>query len=72
MNTASKCFCLAVCSLLLVGCASTGTAQSPASKLDPAFQYDSDYIAAVEKASRSAGVEVVWVNPPRNRDREKR
>ena len=71
MNTACKCISLVVGSLLLVGCASTGTAQAPASARDPAFDYDRDYMAAVEKASKSAGVDVVWVNPPRNRDRDK-
>jgi hypothetical protein len=72
MNTACKCTSLVVGSLLLIGCASTGTAQmAPDSARDPAFSYDRDYMAAVEKASKAAGVDVVWVNPPRNRDRDK-
>lgn len=72
MNAARKCFSLVVASLLLAGCASTGTADLAArpSARDPGFDYDHDYMMTVEKASKSAGVDVVWVNPPRNRDRD--
>lgn len=73
MNTACKCFSLVVGSLLLIGCASTGTADLAAhpSARDPGFEYDHDYMAAIEEASKSAGVDVVWVNPPRKRDRDR-
>ncbi len=72
MNTARKCTSLVVGSLLLVGCASSGTAQ-----LDPGARhrdsgYDVAYMAAVERASESSGVEVIWINPPVKRDRSDR
>lgn len=68
MNTVRKCFCLASASLLLSACATTG--DPPVSHQPTSLKYDSDYMAAVEHASDKAGVEVLWVNPPRNQDRE--
>lgn len=69
MNTACKTLLIAVASLLLAACASGSTAQL---KHGAAGMNDVDaaYVAAVESASKSAGVRVVWVNPPRNRDKD--
>lgn len=66
MNTVKKCFCIGFASLLLVGCATTNV--PPVSKQDRTLKYDAEYMAAVESASAKAGVDVVWVNPPRNKD----
>lgn len=69
MNTACKLLCAASLALLFAACASTpkaGLAGASANR----FAVDQDYVAAVERASRSAGVKVVWVNPPRTRDDE--
>ena len=68
MHTVSKCLCLASASLLLTACATVG--DPPISKQSTELKYDSDYMASVEYASDRAGVEVLWVNPPRNKDRK--
>ena len=72
MNTARKCFCLVAGSLLLVGCASSGTAQMAPGARNLDSEYDIAYMAAVERASEGAGVEVIWINPPAKRDRDDR
>lgn len=69
MNTARKCMSLVVGSLLLVGCASSGTAQLNPGTRHRDAGYDVAYMAAVEKASENSGVEVIWINPPVKRDR---
>lgn len=68
MSAFRKCACLASASLLLSACATTG--DPPLSHQPVPRQYDADYMAAVEHASDKAGVEVLWVNPPRNQDRD--
>lgn len=68
MNRLRKCACLASASLLLSACATTG---DPPVSLQPAsLKYDAQYMAAIEHASDKAGVEVLWINPPRNQDRD--
>lgn len=64
MNTIRKCFCLASASLLLAACATTG--DPPVSKQPSATKYDAEYMANVEYVSGQAGVEVLWINPPRD------
>lgn len=68
MNTVRKCFCLVSASLLLSACATTG--DPPISKQPTSLKYDAQYMAAVEYASDQAGVEVLWINPPRNKDHD--
>lgn len=68
MNTVRKAVFVVSASLLLAACATTG--DPPISKRPHALKYDSDYMAAVEYASDRAGVEVLWINPPRNQDRK--
>lgn len=68
MNTVRKCFCLASATLVLGACATTG--DPPVSKQSPSRQYDAQYMAAIEHASDKAGVEVLWINPPRHQDRD--
>ncbi len=72
MNTARKCLSLVVGSLLLVGCASTGTAQLDPGSRNLESAYDIAYMAAVERASENSGVEVIWINPPQARERDER
>jgi uncharacterized protein YcfL len=60
---------IAAVALLLAGCASTGT--PPVAKSDHLLRHDSVYIAKVEQIARSRGVEVHWVNPPRERERRR-
>jgi len=56
----------------LAGCASTSrsglAAVSDEAKSD-ANAVDLKYVESIERASRKAGVRVVWINPPRNVDR---
>ena len=68
MNTIGKYLCLVSSSLLLGACATTG--DPPVGKQSPAHQFDAEYMAAVEHASDKAGVEVLWINPPRHQDRD--
>ena len=68
MFTVRKTFCLVSASLLLGACATTG--DPPISKQPATYKYDAQYMTAVEYASDRAGVEVLWVNPPRNLDRD--
>ena len=68
MNTVRKCFCIGSASLLLGACATTG--DPPVTKQPTSHRYDAEYMAAVEHASDQAGVEVLWINPPRNQDRD--
>lgn len=68
MNTARNAFLLASASLLLAACASTPeTASQPGSSASQ--DVDLVYVEAVNRASRQAGVRVVWINPPRPGDR---
>ena len=54
---------LAALSLVLVaGCASNDQAIRTVDPKD--LSADQAYVAAVEQASRRAGVRVVWINPP--------
>lgn len=65
MNTARKCLFPAIASLLLAACATTDSAGlAGKATIHP----DADYMAAVEQKARPAGVRVVWVNPPQQRD----
>ena len=48
---------------LLAGCASGGAAMN--TKSGDISRKDLDYMAAVENSARYSGVEVVWINPPR-------
>jgi len=52
----------AVAALLVTACATAPSPRSPT-------VVDKDYVGAVNSKARFAGVEVVWVNPPRQ-DRE--
>ena len=65
MNAARKLMIFAASSLLLAGCASTGTSSVATSQ---SIVVDGDYVAAVEKKAKPAGVRVVWVNPPKRRN----
>ncbi|HRP86150.1 MAG TPA: hypothetical protein PLS34_01360 [Gammaproteobacteria bacterium] len=52
---------VALLGLVLSGCASTQTAGKPTARK---YEQDKQYIAAVENATRRAGLTVIWVNPP--------
>lgn len=67
MNTARKCLFLASATLLLGACASTDSAGLAGKST---ISDDETYISAVEQAARPAGVRVVWVNPPKQREDE--
>lgn len=72
MNTACKSL-LAAAVLSLAACASTPRSDLVASadQANPGdYAVDQRYVEAVERASRTAGVRVVWVNPPRKADRK--
>jgi hypothetical protein len=47
--------------LSLSGCASSG----PTAQGMQHYEYDKEYVAAVERAARQQPVKVYWVNPPR-------
>jgi hypothetical protein len=64
MNTARKCLLLALPCLLLGACATTDSASLAG---HATITNDTDYMLAVEKAAKPAGVRVVWVNPPKDR-----
>jgi len=53
--------------VLLAGCASSGSARLEHGA--QAYKVDSTYVARVEAIARSRGVDVEWVNPPREIDR---
>jgi hypothetical protein len=53
---------LALATLFLTACATAPAPRSPT-------VVDQDYVGAVNAKARFAGVDVVWVNPPRQ-DRE--
>lgn len=56
---------LAAAGLALAACATTDTARHD---VRPSrFETDEAYVAAVENATRKAGVRVFWVNPPQVR-----
>jgi starvation-inducible outer membrane lipoprotein len=70
MNTARSVVLLATASLLLAACASTPrTANRPVAE-GSGFAVDAVYVEAVNRASKEAGVTVVWINPPRPGDRK--
>lgn len=52
---------VALAGLVLSGCASTQQAGVPTARQ---YEPDTQYIAAVERAVKRAGVKVIWVNPP--------
>lgn len=64
MITARKCLVLVPATILLGACASSGSA-GLASK--STISNDEGYMEAVEAAAKPAGVRVVWVNPPKQR-----
>lgn len=64
MITARKCLLLAPLTLLLGACATTDSANVASQRT---ITNDADYMVAVEKAAKPAGVRVVWVNPPKQR-----
>jgi len=73
MNTACKSLMVAAIATLLAACASTPRTDLAAdSRPMPEGQYQVDqrYVESVERASRTAGVRVVWINPPRKADRK--
>jgi hypothetical protein len=47
--------------LSLSGCASSG----PTAQGLQHYEYDKEYVAAVERAARQQPVKVYWVNPPK-------
>lgn len=53
--------------VLLAGCASSGSARLEHGA--KAYKVDNTYVARVEAIARSRGVDVEWVNPPREIDR---
>jgi hypothetical protein len=68
MNTACKSLVAIAVAALLPACASTPRADLAAAPRQAGGELqslDSGYVEAVERASRTAGVRVVWVNPPR-------
>ena len=71
MNTVCKSVLFAALCLSLAACASTSETKAAGTVRPPGDEIDSDYVAAVERATKVAGVEVVWVNPPREKDRDK-
>lgn len=70
MNTACKSLCFAVLSLSLAACASTSEPRAVALAPDDPDALDMNYMATVELAKKETGAEVLWVNPPRVRDRD--
>ena len=70
MNTARTAVSLAVASLFLAACASTPQTVQRSGSSAPGFQVDGAYVEAVNRASKEAGVTVVWINPPRPGDRK--
>ena len=70
MNTARNAASLALASLLLAACASTPDTASQPGIAGSGFAVDVAYVEAVNRASRDAGVTVVWINPPRPGDRK--
>lgn len=70
MNTARTAVSLVVASLLLAACASTPETASQPGTSGSGFAVDAAYVEAVERASKVAGVTVVWINPPRPGDRK--
>lgn len=52
---------VALAGLVLSGCASTQLAGERSARK---YEQDKEYIAAVENATRRAGLTVIWVNPP--------
>lgn len=69
MNTARTAASLALASLLLVACASTPDTASQPGSAGSGFAVDAAYVEAVNRASKDAGITVVWINPPRPGDR---
>lgn len=70
MNTARTAVSLAIASLLLAACASTPETASQTGTTGLGFAVDTAYVEAVNRASKEAGVTVVWINPPRPGDRK--
>jgi protein involved in sex pheromone biosynthesis len=56
------------CVLALTGCASNGGARTSA-EVEKQHRVDSEYVAYVEHVARKRGIDVHWVNPPRERGR---
>lgn len=59
----------------LAGCASMekqAVATAPQSAAQPAMLADADevYVTRVERIARRRGIEVVWINPPKNVKRD--
>ena len=70
MNTARTAVLLATASLLLAACASLPETAGKPGVADSGVAVDAAYVEAVERASRVAGVRVVWINPPHDGDRK--
>jgi hypothetical protein len=66
---ALRSFAVAILVVALPGCAATSTSTRAVASSDS--QYDTEYMAKVEQASRGRGVLVQWINPPLKRDRPK-
>jgi outer membrane PBP1 activator LpoA protein len=64
-------FPLLLAACVLAGCATTAPVDEPRHSRATASEFDPDplYIAQVEAAARKRGVDVVWVNPRRVKDR---
>lgn len=69
MNAVRAAFSLAIASLLLAACASTPETASQPGISGTGYAVDGAYVEAVNRASKDAGVTVVWINPPRPGDR---
>ena len=59
---------LLISALFLSACATTGPGESAGHR----DAVDYRYVNAVNREARRAGIEVHWVNPPRERDRRKK
>ena len=73
MNAVCKSLVVVAATGLLAACATMPRANPAAvSKqgADGRYSVDQQYVEAVERASRAAGVRVVWINPPRKADRD--
>lgn len=56
---------LVAASALLAGCATTPA--TPTEQVSGRFYVDGAYVQAVERAARTRGVGVHWINPPEQR-----
>ncbi|MBW8367215.1 MAG: hypothetical protein K0M70_05075 [Arenimonas sp.] len=68
MVTVRNAVLLATAGLFLAACASTPRTASAPPAPSSSVAVDQDYVDAVHRATRKAGIRVVWVNPPLEND----